>query len=831
MRSLSWTVRARNLPARMATAMLASGFLAQPLTAAEPKDEIAQAFDAYCVSCHGPEKQKGDRRVDQLRFPLPDSDSAILAQDIVDQLVHGDMPPKKSDQPDQDLRLKLIERLQTAIGQYRETAQAVGGETVLRRLNQREYRNTVRDLLKINLQMFDPARNFPRDRTADNFDNVGDALTTSGFLLDRYLDAADEVVEKAFSPAVKPEPREWTFGAPFEQQPELISAHRKAYGSKYLCLHETVNSDRHWGEYAPILKFKQGVPIQGRYEIELLVEGKNREHSHPKSKVNIDKDEPMWLGIIPGNIKLGELHNPQPFEETLAKIEVPDEEPQWRKATVWLDKGFTPRFIWLNGLSGARSLHSGLGLKLLKAEGKGNNPFGAHYVKTLREGGLPHIRIHEIRIRGPIYDEWPPASQRAVLGDKPFAPERTEEILRDFADRAYRRPATDQEVERLLSVAKKRRSAGREPLGALKDALKVALCSPSFLYLDDRAADAADAKAQRLTQAAFASRLAYFLWSTMPDEELLGLARKGRLFEPKTLRAQVDRLLADPRAEAFYEGFTDSWLNLRDLGGMPPDRKDFAVYYEKNLRPLMLTESRLFTRCLVEENLSLTNYIDSDFTFVNKTLAQFYGFPEMSGYEFQKVSFKNRRRGGLLGQAGVLTVTANGIETSPVMRGIWTLVNLFGTPPPPPPDDVEPLDPDIRGTTTIRDRLAKHRVTPACNGCHRKIDPPGFALENFDPIGRWRDRYDSRRPIDASGDLPSGETFDDVVSLKKILLGRQEQFARMLAGKLLTYGSGRRLEAVDRAELDRIVAEAGKVDYGMRDLLQLVVESPILQSP
>ena len=814
-------------PLRSVLSALAMLLAIAGVAAAEPAKDIAQFLTAYCTDCHGPKKQKGERRVDALKFPLTDGDSAVLAQEIIDQLVHGDMPPQKADQPEEKARLKHINQLRAQVLRYRESAQSSGGETVLRRLNQREYRNTVQDLLKINLDMFDPARKFPRDQTAHNFDNVGDALTTSGFLLERYLDAADQIVEKAFAPTEKPEVRSWHFTAPFDQQPELGRPHRMAFKSRYLCIHEAINSDRHWGEYAPILKFKEGVPHQGRYEIELLVQGLNRDHPHPKSKVNIDKDEPMWLGVIPGNIKHAALHDPQPFEKVLAKLRVPDDEPQWRKTTVWLDKGYTPRFIWINGLSGARSLHSRIGLQMLKKEGKGNNPFGAHYIKTLTEGQLPHIRIHEIKIRGPIYDKWPPASRRSVLGDKPFTAERTEDVLRNFASRAFRRTATNEELKRLMAVVEKRRTTGRDALEALKDALKVVLCSPSFLYLDDGSGDTSEHK---LTDSAFASRLSYFLWSSMPDEELLERAEKGQLMNPEALQKQVDRMLADPRSEAFYIGFLDSWLNLRDLGGMPPDRRAFAVYYEKDLRPLMLKETRLFARHLMEENLSLMNFVDSEFTFANKTLAQFYDLPPLMGYDFQKVSLNNRNRGGLLGQAGVLTVTANGIETSPVTRGIWILENVFGTPPPPPPDDVEPLDPDVRGATTVRERLLKHRDVPACNDCHRKIDPPGFAMENFDPIGRWRGRYGSRRAIDASGELPSGENFKDVIEFKKLLLKREEQFTRMFVEKLLTYGAGRRIEAADRPEVDRIVSEAGTAELRLRDVLQLVVESPILQS-
>ncbi|MBL6764831.1 MAG: DUF1592 domain-containing protein [Verrucomicrobiae bacterium] len=789
--------------------------------------DVTATLQRYCNDCHGPEKQKGERRFDTLRYPLQDHDSAILTQDIIDQLVQGDMPPKKADPLAEKTRLNLIARLNAEKRRFHETANSTGGEVVLRRLNQREYRNTVRDLLGINLQMFDPAIRFPREQTVEHFDNVGDVLTTSGYLLEQYLDAADQVVEKAFSPLENPSVQSWRFTAPFTQQPELVTAHKKAFDSRFLCLHETINSDRHWGEYAPILKFSEGVPHHGRYEIELLLEAKDRDHPHPSSRVDIDKDEPMWLGVVPGNAAFGELHEPQPMNEVLAKIAIPDGEPKWHKTSVWLDKGFTPRFIYLNGPSGARNLHSSIGLKLLKAEGRGNNPFGQHYIKTLREGKLPHIRIHEIKIRGPIFEQWPPASQRTVLGASPFSPERLPEIIRSFATRAYRRPVTDEEHKRLMAFANQRQASGRAPFDAMKDTLKSILCAPAFLYLDERTAIPGK---PLLTDWSIANRLSYFLWSSTPDAELVKAVRDGNLTSGKALREQSARMLADPKAEAFYEGFLDSWLTLRDLGGMPPDRQSFGIYYDKDLRPLMLKETRLFTRHLMEENLSLLNFLDSDFTIVNKTLARFYGLPPMAGYEFQKVSLPNRRRGGLLGQAGILTVTANGIETSPVTRGVWTLENILGTPPPPPPDNVEPLDPDIRGAATIREQLAKHRDVPACNECHRRIDPNGFPLENFDPIGRWRDRYASKKPIDASGELANGDTYEDITGFKEILLKNEDRFARTVIEKLLTYGTGRRMEGLDRPEVDRLVAASRESGFRLRDTLMHVIESPILRS-
>jgi len=263
---------------------------------------------------------------------------------------------------------------------------------------------------------------------------------------------------------------------------------------------------------------------------------------------------------------------------------------------------------------------------------------------------------------------------------------------------------------------------------------------------------------------------------------------------------------------------------------MPPDRGQFRAYYHYDLDSAMREETRLFVRHLIAEDLSVLNCIDSDFTFVNRPLARFYGLPVPEGPGFERVSINDERRGGLLGQASILTVSANGIDTSPVVRGVWVLENLLGDPPQPPPPDVEPLDPDIRGATTIREQLEKHRQVASCNDCHRSIDPMGFALENFDPIGGWRTRYGRNRPIDASGVLSDGQQYQSVVEFRSLLLGRSEQFARALTGKLLAYAIGRHLTSSDRPHVDRIVRELSEHDDGMRELIFHVVTSePFLQ--
>ncbi len=807
---------------------------------------IKSFLGTYCTACHGAEQQKGERRWDQLNLPVSNADAVLDLQDILDQLNLGEMPPKKAKQPGEDERRQAISLLTETVAGARAEFASTGGQTVLRRLNRREYRNTIGDLFGLNMTMFDPTTKFPADQTVMHLDNRGDALRTSSYLLDQYLDAADQVVEKALRLQQRPPEQTWAFDGNFRQQQELDNQHRMAYQLRYLCLYETP-SGRGLGGYGPLLAFAQGVPADGFYEIKVKAEAKHRQHPYdPAIFSPMDPDEPFRLGIVPGDQKAGMLHKPQPIEPVLAETTLGDNGPEWHTFRVWLDAGYTPRFIWPNGMMDEfRGIRMILGRysKLLPEDVQNKGKFGGRAVVT-EHGKMPHIRIHEVQIRGPLYDQWPPAGQQAILGGKAFEADRTREILEAFASRAYRRPARPDEVNRLMAVVEQRRKDGRAPLDALKDALKAALCSPAFLYL---AEPEPDAKGKALPAHALAARLSYFLWSTMPDAELTALAQSGELLKSEVLLAQTRRMLASPKSEAFVKGFLDSWLNLRSLGDMPPDRAAFERYYAHDLQTAMRRETQLFTRHLLDHNESIVRFLDADYTFVNRPLAKLYGMTDAvgiaDGHLFRKVKLTNPNRGGLIGQGSVLTVSANGVETSPVTRGVWLLENILGTPPPPPPDNVPAIEPDVRGAKSIREILTKHRSDPACYECHRKIDPLGFALENFDPIGAWRGNYEkieetkfkevkrvAGAPIDASGELPGGESFKDVAGLKKILVERKDQFARTLTERLLSYASGRRIEPLDRPEVDRIVRELAGRGYGFKDLIELVVLSKAFQS-
>jgi hypothetical protein len=792
----------------------------------------ARAFlQTYCVECHGAEKQKGERRFDRLTLPAGNLEAVIELQDIIDQLNLGEMPPKKSKQPTTAERLAVVNELTRAATAGRAQFHSTGGQAVLRRLNRREYIRTVGDLFALDMRLFDPTTKFPRDQMADHMDNLGDVLKTSGYLLAQYLDAADQVVEKALGATDRPQEQRWTFDKNFRQQQELNYSHSRVYNNRYLCVYEVPDTENHEGGYAPIQAFQQGVPHDGLYEIKVKAQAMNREHPYDPNIFKRVTEEPFRLGIVPGDVKAGPLHHPQPIEPQLAEVTVKDGESEWYTMTVPLDAGQAPRFIFPNGMANSRRAFGILvrtyNNQWPEDERKNTGIFEARRV-VLQYGFMPHIRIHEIQIRGPLVTQWPPASQRAVLGDQPFAPERTREILQRFASRAYRRPVRGDEVDRLMAVVDSRRKAGQSPYDALKDGIKAVLCSPAFLYLSHPDADAA-----RLPAHAFASRLSYFLWSTMPDDELRRLADSGELLKPEVRLAQTRRLLASGKSTAFVEGFLNSWLNLRSLGDMPPDRDAFQRYYSQGLQAAMKRETQLFMRHLLDANESLVRFLDADYTFVNQSLATLYGLgkisPPETAHEFRRVKLPDHRRGGLLGQGSVLTVSANGIETSPVTRGVWLLENILGTPPAPPPDNVPPIDPDVRGAKTMRDILGKHRDNPTCFECHQKIDPLGFALENFDPIGAWRTHYMNGRQtgpkIDAAGELPGGQAFEDVTGLKQILVARHAQFARMLTGKLLGYACGRRMEAADRSQVDQILATISQSNYGLRSLVESIVAS------
>ena len=817
---------------RSAIALLALGGSVH----AEDQAEIAMDFVAnYCFECHDDIVQKGERNFYDLDFPITDEKGLIAVQEMIDAMNVGDMPPKKADQPNDEERAEGIAALTAQVADVYASLKSTGGQTVLRRLNEREYLETVEDLFARRVDTFAPTSTFPTDQTAEHVDTLGDVLVTSGFLLDNYFLAADQIVEKALGPVEKPELKEWVFKDKFQPGAEMSYSHKAVFDNRYLCVYEVMNSSNHEGGYAGINEFKEGVHAAGYYEVKVLAQAMNRDSHYDLDILKMNLDEPYRLGVVTGTPRVGELHHPQPIEPQLAEVTMKDGKPQWYTMKVWLEKGQQPRFTFPNGMANCRQAFGKIAREY-NDDWPRNDKHEGSIVQArrivLEHGKMPHIRISEVKLRGPLYDAWPSEPQRLVFGGKGFRKENTEQILTDFAERAFRRPVKKGEIDRFTDLVDVRVKAGHSPRQATMDAIKGILCAPSFLYLNE----ASPSEGGLLGAHDLATRLSYFLTGSMPDDELFQLADNGRLLDRKVLLKQVDRLLEDGRSEVFLDGFLDSWLNLRALGGMPPDRSRAGEYFYDDLETAMKDEVKHFTRNLIATNGPITDFVKSDYVYVNYPMAELYGiedqFPNDDRYTFQRVSLTNSNRGGLLGMGAVLTVSANGIETSPVVRGIYLLENVLGTPPPKPPDEVPELEPDTRGASSVRDQLMKHREIKTCAECHVNIDPPGFALENFDPIGRWRSKYpdhkgnEGRGPvIDASGETTDGTPFAGPNDFKAYLMKRKDVFAKHLAERLLTYGAGRRVEALDRPAVDKIVKATKADEYGLRTMIREVVVS------
>lgn len=804
--------------------------------AEEPAKQIEKFLARYCLECHDADVHKGDRSFHKFALPLKDMPAVIEARDMIDQLTLREMPPKKADQPSDEERLAAIRALRAGTAAAETTLRSTGSRTVLRRLSNREYENTLATLFGRRVDTLGLTADFPKEKTARHLDTIGQSLVTSGFLVDQYFLAANRLVETRLNkPATAPQT--WRFNKNFVQYEELTGSHKSAFNFRYLNLYEQPNTDTRQGGYGHIEDFKQGVPVSGLYDLEVEATAMHRDTHYDTAIFGIDLSEPFILGVVPGDVTKGHIHYPQAIEPLLASSVVPDKQPTRLKFRVWLEAGQTPRFIFPNGPYESRASVITINKRYAKEFSTPVGSSGVGRAHILREGELPHIRISEIVVQGPVVEPTGGAEEIAVFGPTGFQADRALDQLFAFAAKAYRRPLQEADRAPIRRMVEKRLAEKATPRQAALDAVKLILCSPSFLYLSE----ITEPNERGLKPPDLAARLAYALWATSPDEPLTASATSGRLVDDAELKRQIDRLLADGRSDGFVHGFLDSWLNLRDLGNMPPPRETNRAYYAEELPTSMKTEARLFFREMLKENRPVTDFLRADYTFVDKKLAKLYDLPEQKTLRladgFRKVNLAgDNRRGGLLGMAAVLTVSANGVETSPVTRGAWVSENILGVKPPPPPDVVPAIEPDVTGATTIRQRLAKHSTDRACAECHRKIDPLGFSLESFDPVGRWRVNYAKGKKgpapqIDTTGEFPSGEQYRDFAGFRDILRDkREEQFTRHLIRSLLAYGTGRLMEPADEFAVDRILEKTKKEGLGLRSLVIECLTSDVFRS-
>lgn len=624
----------------------------------------------------------------------------------------------------------------------------------------------------------------PQDEEIEGFDNVGPALTISSVLMERYLDAADA----ALKAAIVHGPRPKTIHERWAQRDRTLVGKDPWPGLQTDDAVVLFTS-------APgrLSQFRPSYP--GRYRVRI------------SARAYRNQGKPMVMHVSAwGSGKVSESYFAVTDKPTVVE---------------WV-----PQLGPLNTLLIGPY---GLGTAFIRREDLAAYPG-------------PGLAIEWVEVEGPLLESWPPPSHQRLLGAvelRTAKPADAEQVLRAFIPRAFRRPVTEAQIRPYVALLRSRLAARYSVEEALRVALKAVLCSPNFLFLRETPG--------RLDDFALASRLSYFLWKSMPDEKLIDLAAKGQLHAPDELRRQVERMLDDPKAAALTEDFLGHWLDLRNIDATSPDAMLYPEY-DEFLRYSMLRETRLFFEEILKNDWSVRCFVDSDFAMLNERLARHYGIADVEGPHFRKVKLPpGSHRGGVLAQAAVLKVTANGTVTSPVLRGVWVLKNILGQPMPPPPADVPAVEPDIRGATSIRDLLARHRKVEACASCHRKIDPPGFALENFDVIGGWRTNYRALAPkprldlkvngrpvqyregiaVDAGDVLPDGQRFQDVDQFKRLLLQDPEQIARCLAEKLLVYGTGSTIGAADRAAVAVIVRHCRSRDCGLRTLIHEIVQSPL----
>lgn len=773
-------------------------------------ESIHTFLHSHCYDCHADGANEGGLDFTTLGTGL--SNLSLLAKwvRIFDRVEQDQMPPADMPRPLQAEKTQFLSELRGVL----KPASAAQAETVLRRLNRVEYENTLNDLLGTAVSV---AELLPDDGTAHGFDNIGEALDISPVQLQRYMEAAARALDAAVTNGPRP-------GRNLETHTFDSGRNQQHIGRQWL--------ERSDG--AVVFFLDGGYPAIKVHEFRIRTEGRYRIRIHAAAH---QSERPVTYGVYLGQDSF------KSSSVLLDHFEAPPGEVAVQELDAYLWKGDTLRLM-VRGLSNtwAQVVQGGVD----KFDG-------------------PGLAVQKFEVEGPFFDEWPSRGHQLMFGDLEAVdvgpehrrnqpnyrpayvilseqPERDlERLLRPFIEAVFRRPVSAVETAPFVSLGHRELAAGNSFQQALRTAHIAVLCSPDFLYLWEPPGT--------LDQYALAARLSYMFWSTLPDQELLSKAASGTLSRPSVLRAQTQRLLRDPRSRRFTENFVGQWLNLREMDFTIPDQRLYPEF-DDLLRHSMVQETERFFEEVLRENLSLLNFVDSDWTFLNERLARHYGIDDVDGVRMRKVSLAPEdRRGGVLTHASVLKVSADGTGTSPIVRGAWVLERILGITPPPPPPGIDGVEPDIRGATTLRELLDKHRNDISCNACHKLIDPPGFAMENYDVIGGWRDHYRSLGadfdrpapeqtggrnvqwrvgpPVDASGVTADGQTFADLAEYKQLLLSDPHRSARALAEKLAIYGSGRGMGFSDREELERIVQEVADRGYGFRDLVHAVVQSRI----
>ncbi|QDT52305.1 Planctomycete cytochrome C [Caulifigura coniformis] len=838
--------------------------------------DVPSIVKSSCVECHNADDKSGQLDLSALPLNPGDPRNAEVWVRIHDRVRNGEMPPKDAEPLKPADREALIRGVAEAITSAELAQTKAQGRATRRRLNRQEYENTLRDLLDAPWLQIRTV--LPEDAIAHGYNRIGDALDVSHVQMARYLEAADLALNAVVvSSLEKPAPtvkryyardqssfaRKFNFTqfntAPeratfpvlgFEGQPDVRRGDAPAtVGEKDPAVRELEGVGLVHGAYEPVEpKFNRfDAPVSGRYKLRFMAHsvwvgpnGANANLKDPK------KTYPKWFVPDLDHVEKGRRSEPVTIYSEMPPRQLRrlgdfdiTPEPAVHEMEVDLLAGETIR------PDASRLFRSRPG------EGRWQNPLA-------EQDGQPGVCYRWLEVEGPLNETWPPRGHQLLFGDLPVSKSGksvtvvskdeagdSRRLLARFAERAYRRPVAEEEKLRFLPVIERQLSEGASFKDAMIAGYTAILCSPEFTTCH--------AEPGKLDDFALASRLSYFLWNTEPDHELRELAERGELRNASTLRAQTKRLIGDARSRRFVESYLDYWLDLRKILDNNPDGALYGDYYLDDwLTDSALEETRLFFGEMLKANLPARTVAASDFTFVNERLAKHYGLEPMEGCEFRKVTLpEGCLRGGLLTQASILTVTANGTSTSPVVRGAWVMSRILGKPPAKPPA-VPAVEPDLRGATTIREQLAKHRDQASCAACHKDIDPPGFALESFDVAGGFRTKYRAQAakkedrvagfaksgqafqfqeglPVDSSGQLAGGEAFRDIQEFKMLLLADERQLARNLVNQLAVYATGAPIRFSDRAVVETILDQTQANGYRTADVIHALVQSSLFR--
>ena len=837
--------------------LLALALLIVPVANAEDAPvapTVTAFFQTYCIGCHGPKKQQGDFRVDALKIAANAADAENW-QLVLDNLQLGEMPPKDAKQPTPAEVEKVTDWIQSEISRAAAVLKGTGGEVVLRRLNRVEYANTVADLFDVH---GDFTAGFPEDLREHGFDNNGGALMLSASQMQEYMKAAEFILARAIAPATRPETKSKTMTLHDGNRKGIELARNELEGrlanfdklgpveqKRTLQIQAAAKDDPAYGYRFPVREnglLRPPKPDDGP-QLDAVITVQQYFSGEPQFGLPAGRG---WYRVKAVAYALKNDGKPARLKFTvqegysgkLPKAEsvfvFTDDQPREVEARYYMEPGDRVVFTIMDGAPHSQG-------------------------RTMIDQPGPFIAIRSFSMEGPVYESWPPKGHRTLFGDvdptQP-TPEKAAAIAAHLAPKLFRRPVDDLAVEKYRALFEKFTKT-MTPDEALRGMLATMLVSPRFLYHEEPPSGP-DAYA-------IASRISYFLWRSTPDDELLTAAGRGlgfppdkaqgktdrqdaypTLLDPTVRRAQAERMLADARAGRFLKDFTGQWLRVREVGVMKANAELYPEY-DDELEAAMRAETERYIAEMFQRDLPLSNLIDSDWTMLNERLAKHYRIDGVVGPDFRRVNLDKSKtvRGGLLTHASIHAITSNGSTTSPVIRGTWVLEKFFGTPASPPPPDVPTIEPDIRGATTIKEQLAKHRDIATCASCHRKIDPPGFALENFDVIGGWRDHYRALieprpgarakltdgPPVDPADEWEGVGRFDSFHEFRELVKKREDLVVQNLTQQLATFALGRALGFADRQPLNKIATQVREEKSGMKSLVLDIVSSPVFTNP